>query len=171
MKIAGLLAAALLAGAGCGYHVAGQADLVPKDIRTIAIPAFENVTTRYRLTQHLAKAVAREFLTRTRYRVVADPDQGDAILFGAVVNYIAYPTVFDPRTGRASGMQSVVVLDIRLVRRGTGEVLYENRTLRVDNRYEISADQEAYFEESDAALARVSQAAARKVVSAILENF
>ena len=25
---------------GCGYHVAGQADLVPKSVQTVAIPPF-----------------------------------------------------------------------------------------------------------------------------------
>jgi hypothetical protein len=38
-------------------------------------------------------------------------------------------------------------------------------------RYEISVDQLAYFEESDVALARLSQDVARTLVSSILENF
>ena len=37
----GLLAACLLA-AGCGYHVSGQGDLLPKDVHTICIPPFGN---------------------------------------------------------------------------------------------------------------------------------
>ncbi len=31
----------------CGYHVGGKADLMPKSIQTIAIPAFTTFTTRY----------------------------------------------------------------------------------------------------------------------------
>ena len=42
-----LLLAAL---GGCGYHTSGHADLLPKRIKTIAVPAFDNATTRYRLT-------------------------------------------------------------------------------------------------------------------------
>ena len=38
-------------------------------------------------------------------------------------------------------------------------------------RYEISIDPRAYFDESEAAMLRVSRDAARSVVSAILENF
>ena len=47
-------------------------DLIPKTIHTIAIPAFTNVTTRYKLTDQLPEAIAREFISRTRYRIVTD---------------------------------------------------------------------------------------------------
>ncbi len=169
-RVAALLAAMLTAGS-CGYHVAGRADLLPDEIRTIAVPAFDNNTERYRLTQMMAAAITREFIQRTRYRVVAKPEEADAILYGGVVNQFTYPTIFDSQTGRATGMQVIIVLDLRLVREGTGEMLYRNSGLTVQNRYEISADQEAYFEESDTALQRISADTARTVVSAILENF
>ena len=58
--------AALLAP-GCGYHVSGHADTLPKTIKTIAIPAFSNATIRYRLTERLPAAITREFIGRTRY--------------------------------------------------------------------------------------------------------
>ena len=51
----------------------GTRDLVPKTVHTIAIPAFTNETTRYKLTDQLPEAIAREFISRTRYRIVTDP--------------------------------------------------------------------------------------------------
>src|ERR1035441_9054724 len=36
----------LAMAAGCGYHVSGHGDMLPKTIHTIAIPAFGNVTSR-----------------------------------------------------------------------------------------------------------------------------
>ena len=38
-------------------------------------------------------------------------------------------------------------------------------------RYEIATDPQAYFDESDTALARLSRDVARGVVTAVLENF
>ncbi len=157
--------------AGCGYHVAGRADLLPKKIKTIAIPSFGNLTTRYRLSERLPAALTREFLSRTRYRIVADPNEADAILSGAVVNYTSYPTVFDPNTGRAASVQMSVILQVTLTDRATGAVLFSRPNFEARERYEISVDQRAYFEESDAALDRLSRDVARSVVSAILENF
>jgi hypothetical protein len=81
IRVVPLLACVL---ASCGYHVAGHADLLPKTIHTIAIPAFGNASIRYKLTDQLPEAVKREFIARTHYRIVSDPGQADAILQGAV---------------------------------------------------------------------------------------
>jgi Lipopolysaccharide-assembly len=166
-----LVALAALLAVACGYHVAGRADLVPKSIQTIAIPAFSNVTTRYKLTDRLPEAISREFISRTRYHIVADPAQADAVLRGAVLSYTSYPTIFDPATGRASGVQLQVTLRVSLVERASGKVLFNRPNLDVRERYQISTDPTVFFEESDAALDRASQQTARQVVSAILENF
>jgi hypothetical protein len=161
----------MLGLAGCGYRVAGHADLLPKTIKTIAIPAFGNLTIRYKLTDQLPEAIAREFISRTRYRVVKDMNTADAILRGAVLNYFAYPTIFDPQTGRASGVQIHVIMQVSLIERATGKTLFTRPSFEIRERYQISTDPGVYFEESDTALARVSVQAARQVVTAILENF
>jgi outer membrane lipopolysaccharide assembly protein LptE/RlpB len=166
------LAAAALIVTSCGYHVAGKADLVPTSIHTIAIPAFANITTRYKLTDHLPQAIGHEFIARTRFQVVNDPDQADAVLRGSVINYASYPTLFDQQSGRASGLQVNVTMQVRLVERATGKVLFSRPSFEMHQRYEISVtSSKAYFEESDAALDRLSRDVARDLVSSILENF
>jgi outer membrane lipopolysaccharide assembly protein LptE/RlpB len=165
-----LLTFAFFFVSSCGYHVAGKADLLPKTIHTIAIPAFANATTRSRLAERLPAALTREFLSRTRYRIVADPSQADATLTGALVNYTSYATVFDQRSSRATGVQVVVAVQITL-RDRAGAVLYTRPHLEFRERYEISVDQRAFFEESEPAQQRLSGDVARTVVSAILENF
>src|SRR5262245_51752658 len=100
------LAAALLALtlASCGYHVAGRPALMPKTVKTIAIPAFANGTTRQRLPVLLSADIAREFISRTKYNIVADPGQADAVLYGALINFVNYPIIFDPNSTRATGV-------------------------------------------------------------------
>lgn len=156
---------------GCGYKVGGQPDLLPSTLKTIAIPAFGNSTSRYKLTESLPSAISREFLSRTRYRVVADMNEADAILRGTVLNYMSYPTIFDQRTGRAAGIQLSIFLDVHLVERESGKVLFERRNMEVRGRYEVAVDQAQYFDESAEALKRVSQEVARQVVSSVLEAF
>lgn len=156
--------------AGCGYHIAGHADLMPKSVKTIAIPAFANPTTRYQIARLLPQDVGREFLSRTRYRIVSDPAQADAVLRGMITNYVAYPTVIDP-SGRATGVQVIVTLQVTLTERASGKVLYERNNFEFRNQYTISIDPQSYFDESGTAMARVSQDAARTIVTAILENF
>jgi hypothetical protein len=154
----------------CGYHTTGHADLLPKTLKTICVPPFTNITTRYKLTDRLPEAISREFIARTRYHVVPEPGAADAVLRGAVVNYYSFPTIFDQATGRASAVEMHVVMQISLVGKD-GTVLFTRPNFEVRERYEISVNAAAYFEESDAALNRVSQQVAREVVTAILENF
>lgn len=156
---------------GCGYHIAGTANALPPSIHSIAIPAFANVTTQYKVSDLLAAAITRELISRTNYHINADPDHADAILTGAVVNFITYPTIFDPATGRATGVQAVVTLQVTLRERASGKVLFTRPNLEVRERYEISIDPKAYFDESEAAMQRLSRDVSRSVVSAVLENF
>jgi len=156
---------------GCGYHVGGKADLLPKTVKTIAIPTFGNLTTRYKIADRLGNAVSREFLTRTRYQIVADPNGADAVLSGVVLNYVAFPTVVDQVTSRAAGVQIQVILQLTLTDKASGKVLFTRPSMEVRERYEISIDQNQYFEESESALERLSRDVARSVVSAVLSGF
>jgi lipopolysaccharide assembly LptE-like protein len=157
--------------ASCGYHVAGHTSLLPDTIHTIAIPAFLNVSNRYKLTDQLPEAIKREFIARTKYKFVSDPNQADAVLKGAVGTYSSYPILFDELTGRAAAVQVNVTLQVRLEERATGKILFNRPAFQVHDQYQISLDPGQYFEESDTALARASKAAAQQLVTAILENF
>jgi outer membrane lipopolysaccharide assembly protein LptE/RlpB len=155
----------------CGYRLAGTADTIPKTVKTIAVPPFANATTQYKLTDHLANAIARELNSRTNYDVIQDPTRADAVLSGVVASVLAFPTTFDPRSGRAAGVEMAVTLSIQLRERETGNLIYTQPSYSFRQRYEISIDPAAYFEESSTAFARLSQDVARTVVTAILENF
>lgn len=155
----------------CGYHTAGHADLMPKTIQSVCIPAFKNATSRYKLSDHLPEAISREFIARTRYHISSDVNTCDAILSGQVINYLANQTTVDPVTGRATAADIHVILRITFTERATGQVLYSNPVFTVNERYEIATDPIAYFEESDAGLNRVAVSVARQVVSSILNKF
>lgn len=164
-------ALALLGTAGCGYHVAGKGDLIPKNVKTIAVPAFGNVTTRYELARMLPEDIAREFLSRTHYSVVSDQAKADAVLTGAVVNFAYYPTTVDPVTFRNTAVVAVVTLQLRLTDRATGADIWSRPSAEFRERYEITENPQQYIDESGTAMARISRDVARSVVSAVLENF
>ena len=155
---------------GCGYHVAGTTNLLPAEIHTIAVTPFRNASIQFKLSDYLTESVSREMITRTRYKIVADPAQADAVLSGAVANMFSSATVADPVTGRSSGAQVIVQVQVRLTDKN-GKVLFDRPNVEFRERYEISVDPKQYFDESQAALQRLSRDVARTIVSAILENF
>jgi len=169
ISLASLIPALLLSA--CGYHVGGKADTVPKSVQTIAVIPFGNNTTRYQLTDKLPQAIARELVARTRYQVVNDPNNSDAVLSGAVKQVYLAPALIDPSSGKTTGTEVVVLLAISLKERATGKVLYSQPNLAVRNTYESSVDARQYFDESSSAADRFSRDLARSVVSGILENF
>ncbi|HUI78320.1 MAG TPA: LptE family protein [Bryobacteraceae bacterium] len=164
------LALVLAATSACGYHVGNSADPLPKSLKTIAIPAFGNVTTRYDLARMLPEDVGREFISRTRYRVVSDPEQADAVLTGSLVRFISFPTTAD-QSGRATAVQASVILNLTLRDHATGAVLFNRPGFEFKERYAISVSPADYFDESGVAMMRLSRAVAESVVTAILQNF
>ena len=169
-SIRSALATLILFCSACGYHVSGKADLMPKDVHTIYVPAFENLTTHYRLTDAVPEAIAREFIARTRYRVVAHQEDADAVLKGSITSLISYAILTDQATGRATALQVVAKFQITLYDRA-GKMLYSRPNWEFHQRYQLSTNAQTYFDESGAAELRMSQDVAREVVSGILENF
>jgi Lipopolysaccharide-assembly len=164
------VAACLCALASCGYHEAGRADLLPKTISTVAVPAFSNPTTRYKITDWLAEAVSREFLASSRYRVTT-ADRADMILKGSVLSYSSNAVLFNPQTALATSVEIHLILQVSLVERATNKVLFTRPRLEIDDNYEIPGQDTQYFDESNSALQRVSQRLARQIVSDVLNNF
>ena len=156
---------------GCGYRVAGRGLRMPANIKTIAVVAFENQTTRYRIEQRLTQAVVREFLARTGYRIVSDPAGADAVLRGQVTGIETAAVLFDASTGRATTMLVTVSLKVSLVEAAGQTTLYRNENFLFRQPYEISTDLSSFFEEQDPALGRLARDFAATLVSAILENF
>ena len=155
----------------CGYHTGGKADLIPKSIQTISIPAFSSSSARYRLADTLPNEIAREFRERTRFRIIRDPAEADAILNGSIVSVQTYPVLFDPGSGKTTSVQVSVTLTLNLLERATGRVLYSRANFGARQNYEVATDPHQFFDESGPAFTRLNRDVAHDVVSSIIENF
>lgn len=171
-------ATAVLAG-GCGYHVAGRNDALPKTIHVIAVPALENKTTSYRIEQRLTAATIHQFLAATPYKVVSIDSGADAVLRGKVLAVEAVPLLFvttpatatQASTTRATTMLVTMKCEVTLTEAATEKIFYHNDNFVFRNEYEISTDVKSFFEEQDPALDRMAQDFAKRLVAAITENF
>jgi len=165
-----ILLVALVVG-GCGYHVAGHAAQTPSDWKTVAVPAFKNDTTRYRIEQRFTAAVIREFITRTKYRVVQDEASADAILRGEVLSIDTTPVLFKANTGEVTTMLVTVHTKVELLDNRTQKAVYQNDDMVFRDEYQISADVNSFFEQQDPALDRMSRDLASHLVADVLEGF
>ena len=162
--------AAIVSSTGCGYHTAGRANLLPSDLRTIAVPAFVNQTQTYKIEQTLTAAVVQEFGTSTNYRITTSPDSADATLHGTVLSTYSSPLTYDSKTGRASSVLVIVSMSVSLADK-QGKVLYQNPSYTFREQYQVSQELSSFFEEDSPAFQRLSREFARTLVSNILEAF
>jgi Lipopolysaccharide-assembly len=172
-RVAGLVFLCLtwIAGASCGYHTAGHAVQLPENVKTIAVPAFVNETTTYRIEQLLTASVVREFTTRTHYHILNAPGEAaDATLLGTVVSASSTPLTYNAATGQAASVLVVVSMRVSLTDR-RGKMLYQNPSYLFREQYEVSQDLASFFEEDSPAFRRLSQDFARTLVSNVLEGF
>lgn len=162
---------AALATGGCGYHVAGHAAHLPSEWNSIAVPAFKNDTTHYRIEQRFTESVIREFITRTKYRIVQDPASADGVLHGEVLSIDTTPVLFNATTGQVTTMLVTVHAKVALLDNRTQKPVYENADMVFRQEYQISTDVNSFFEQQDPALERMSRDLASHIVSNVLENF
>ena len=165
------LAASWIFLCGCGYHVAGVSSRLPSEWQTVAIPAFKNDTTRYRIEQKMTEAVIREFITRTKYRIVQDENGADAVLRGEVLSVETSPVLFNATTGEVTTMLVTVQTKVQLLDNKTQKPVYHADNMTFRQEYQISTDVQSFFEEQDPALERMSRDFAAKLVANVTENF
>lgn len=166
-----VVVAVILSLTSCGYHTAAKGGSQIPNLNTLAVPAFMNQTTTYKVEQTLTSAVVKELLKRTNYKLVYQEDSSaDATLRGTVTAANAFPQTYDPQTSRASSMVVTVNMKITLVARD-GHVLYDNPNYSFRDQYQISRDISTFFEEQTPALDRLSRDFARSLVSDMLEAF
>jgi outer membrane lipopolysaccharide assembly protein LptE/RlpB len=165
------LLAAHFSAVGCGYHVAGRAGNLPSEWKTIAVPAFKNDTARYRIEQRFTAAVIRQFIQRTKYRIVQNPESADAVLHGEVISIDTNPVLFNATTGQVTTMLVTVHTKVQLVDTSTQKVVYKNDDMLFRDEYQISTDVQSFFEEQDPALERMAKDFAAQLVSNVVENF
>ena len=164
----------VMALSACGYHiVGGTGHNIPSTVQSIAVPTFRNETSGFKVEQTLTAAIVRELMTRTRYQIVASDsaNETDVVLNGAITGFSSNPSVYDPRSNRATTAQINVRMKVSLVERKTGKILYENADLVYRERYEISGQASHYFDESTAGTERLSRSLASTVVAGILSGF
>lgn len=185
---------------GCGYHIAGRGpNVLPKSIHVIAVPPMENKTNTFRIEQKLTAATIHEFLASTRYKVVSDPNAGDAVLTGKVLSLDVLPLLFESSSStttstttsvaQAAAMIITMRCEVTLTERDNEKVLYHTDNFVFRNEYELAttcvpgpgqicphdtdtkAQVESFFQEGDPATDRMARDFASRLVSAVTENF
>lgn len=160
--------AAIAAGWSCGYRLSGSGNNLPPTLKSVAVPAFVNQTTRYQAEQFVTFAVRDEFSKRSKLRLAERGDRADALLEGEITGFQVRP-LSQSSEGVAGEYQITITINVRFIDQVNNKLLFENRNLSFVDTYESSNDD--FFALESVRLEKIAQRFAASVVSAILENF
>src|SRR5262249_50161509 len=168
-----LFAALLLSVSGyteC-YKPTGRGDGLPKHIKTLAIPPFQNPSRRYSVEQRFASAVADEAVHRARsLKVVSNPESADAVMIGAIKYFGFQPKLLDD-FGRARLFEITIYVAVTVRDQTKNKIIFDNQNYVFRGEYEIPGDPKTYFNEEGSASDRLARDFAGSGISTILEGF
>ncbi|MBI3951392.1 MAG: LptE family protein [Acidobacteria bacterium] len=165
-----LLAILSLAASPCGYRRAGTGESLPEHIHSIAVPAFQNASLRYKVEQRFTQAVMEEILKRgRRLTVTSEPQSADAVLNGNIKGFSVAGVLLDD-SGRTRVFQITITVGVTLRDQKTQQVLFDQSNFTFRGEYELAEDPASLFNEEDPAVDRIAREFAQSLVSTILEG-
>jgi outer membrane lipopolysaccharide assembly protein LptE/RlpB len=162
-------AAACLFLIHCGYQLRGTGSFLPPNIKTVSVPMFKNMTTRFELDVKLTQSVIDELVARGKVEVTGDTERADAILAGEISAFNVNPIAFsDQNTADRYNITIVAKIVLRDV--ANQKVIFSNPSYVYQDEYEVP--QGTSFETWETqALSKVAEKFARSLVSTLLEGF
>ena len=165
--VPGLLCIALF-NLSCGYKVASRNRVLP-DISSVAILPLVNATSTFALEQILTRALVREFIEKTSFRVLRSEAGADAVLQGTLSRIRANPVTFGT-SSFGTTFQVTLIGSIVLQEKSGGRTIYQNDRFTFREEYVINTDVANFFSEANPALERIARDFASSVVASVLEG-
>lgn len=145
---------------------------LPKNIKTIAVPAFqfEPKGLRYKIESRFTDAVSREIIRRGNGLKVQGTRAGaDAVLEGTIRDF-GFTGVLLDRQGRARVYEVTIVTAVTIRDLRENKILYDNQNFIFRDSFEFSSDPRSFFNEEDPAVERIARAFAEAAVSAFVNG-
>ena len=134
---------------------------VPEELRTVAVPVFENRTSSSELGPIVTQYVLREFQREGTFKLRRTGDSALEVQ-GSIVKASRDPAAFNRGYGsRASEYRYTVVAEVSLINKDSGKVLLNNRRYVAETTFLTRGD--LLTTQRDAA-ARIAQEFARQIV-------
>lgn len=141
---------------------------LPARIKTVAVPAFQNSSLRYKVESRFTAAVVDELIRRGRgLRVQGDREGADAVIEGIIKNFYFAGVLLDDK-GRARIFEVTIEAAVTVRDQTENKVLYDNQSYVFRGEYEFANDPRNFFSEEDPAVHRMARSFAESIVSTLI---
>ncbi len=172
LRLSLLISAFLLLSGFTDCYKAVTNSGLPKNIKTVAVPAFqfEPKGLRYRVESRFTDAVTREIIRRGNgLKVQGNRTGADAVLEGTIRDFSFSGVLLDSE-GRARVYEVTIVTAVTIRDLKNDTILYDNQNFVFRDSFEFSSDPRSFFNEEDPAVERMARAFAESAVSAFING-
>ena len=144
--------------------------LADRNITSVYIPLFKNLTTRFEIDVKLTEAVIGEFISRGRVAIVQSAEAADGALEGEIQEFDVAPIAYTGAQGSADRYSitiraSVILRDVK-----KNTVLFSNPSYVYKGEYEVPEGMDFESQETEA-LSEIAERFAKNLVVFIVEGF
>jgi outer membrane lipopolysaccharide assembly protein LptE/RlpB len=138
---------------GCGYSTSSR---TAKDIKTIAVPFFTNLTAEPNLEITVTEQIIDNLVEDNTLKVVRE-EQADALLEGRIIRFDNLPFSFNSELN-AEEYHVTVTVQATLFNRRLNAPIWENKTFKGDGSYFLDATEAGFTFDSalDEALNKIT---------------
>jgi outer membrane lipopolysaccharide assembly protein LptE/RlpB len=130
-----LLAACLTAAIGCGYYSTNSR--TAKDIKSVAVPFFENQTSEPNLEVTMTEKIIDNLILDNTLKV-KDEQYADAVLTGQIIEFFNKPFSFDTELN-AQEYHVVIKVKATLFDRRKNVAIWSDKLISGDGNYFVDA--------------------------------
>ena len=168
-RIVALILAGLLCLSACGYRFAGSGDF-PEGVNYIFIEVLENRTSTTGVERTVTNQLIFEFSKQRESSLVGEMDKADAILKGSI-NSIRTQTISRVDTELASQREVVMTIDMRLIKKVDGSILWAARGLSDREAYDVDPVKTETDRNEEVAIARLSERISERIFNRLTDDF
>lgn len=147
---------------------------LPPRIKTVAVPAFQNESLRFKVESRFTEAVINEIVRRGKgLRVQGTREGADAVVDGVIKSFTFSGVLLQPNDPDAHARIFEVEIRAAVTVRDQIEnrVLYDNQNFVFRGEFEFANDPRTFFNEEDPAVQRMARSFAESIVSTLVNGF
>jgi len=180
MKRGGFIILLSLLLTGCGYHFRADGEPVGIQLESLAIPLFTSTSSEIGFEADFTKVIRQEFISHGRVPLVPE-EKAQAVLIGKIQDIRADPLAYRSQDFTVGGYSSTyevtksrklrVRLEVQLVDRRQGKVIWREPAMEEQVSYFVSADPLEMRYSERQALERIADRLAKRIYLRTMERF
>jgi hypothetical protein len=166
--------------AGCGYTIRADGRPVGIQIRSLAVPLITSTSSNIAFESDFTRAIRQEFISHGNVPILPK-EEAQMVLIGHVKNIETESLTFDLDQRRIAGNSVTysqtnsrrlkVELEMKLVDRNTGKIIWEDSDLMDEARFDVSTDPLSTRYSQRQALSKIAGRLAKRIYLKSMERF